>query len=183
MHCPPPSLLLVIHSSLSSAGDHTSRLVDAFLGGGAHLSNVRFMEVPNKASSALSKFGTRTESAGSVRFKCRTVMYAPAPGVTAFAAATASRVLLGDDEGATLGGARRGGQRAAGGGGGAGASGVPKRTVEDILNSYKSSELLSRSISRSTLRSSQGQASTPLKGLSLWGSSSDGGLSQDDALA
>lgn len=152
-------------------GDHKSRLVDTFLGGGSHLSNIRFLEVPNKCSSALSKFGTLTESAGVIKFKCNTIFYKPPPYVNDSADAQSRMGTEGAlnnrlSSSAVNQSAKRKG------------SGL-KRTVEDILNNYKNTDLLSRSMSRSALRS---EVNTPVKGVSLWGDS-DGGASQDGSIS
>ena len=98
------------------------------------------MEVPNKDSSAISKFGTRTESAGIVRFKCNTVMYSPSPALTD-GYSDIERPISGN--GAEESQSRRRTSRASSQGRERKASSV-KRTVEDILNSYKSTELLNR---------------------------------------
>jgi hypothetical protein len=116
-----------------TTGDHRSRLVDAFLGGGSHLTNVRYMEVPNKGSSAISKFGTRTESSGVIRFKCQTVTFVPTPALVA-SKTNGSNRAEGSGSGARVVGSRGATKTAS----------APKRTVEDILSTYKSSELLSR---------------------------------------
>lgn len=107
-----------------------------------------YMEVPNKSagSSAVSKFGTRTESAGVLRFKCHSIAYTPPLAPPGGYAASASEASLlqsgGGGRGESMSMSRHG--SAEGSLSHRAGAGVPKRTVEDILNSYKSTELLSR---------------------------------------
>lgn len=145
-------------STWKPIGDHKSRLVDTYLGGGCHLTNARFIEVPNKAASAISKFGTRTESSGVIKFHYKRIIYVPQE-LRALPRHTLSNGQLGRVPSTPSVGGRT-------------ASGVPKRTVEDILNAYKNTDLLSRSINRATLRS--GQSTPNNRSVSLWGDDDTG---------
>jgi hypothetical protein len=55
-------------------GDLQSKMAEFFLGSAARLKDPMFAEVPDKKASAINRFGVLTESSGSVRMRCHTVL-------------------------------------------------------------------------------------------------------------
>lgn len=58
-------------------GGVESKMKDHFLGNSMRLRDSNFVEIPNKNNSAINKFGLQSESSGTIRFRCQTIITDP----------------------------------------------------------------------------------------------------------
>jgi hypothetical protein len=115
-------------------GGIESRMKDHFLGNSMRLRDSKFVEIPNKNNSAINKFGLQSESSGTIRFRCQTII--TDPRVAKLRSDNIEASLANHNESSV------------------------RRTVDDILSSFKSStgisgrSLISPSNSMSSLNKS-----------------------------